>query len=454
MLAIDHARVRALLARERDTFDLLHPRSRALAERAGASLLGGVPMNWMGRWPGAFPLFASEARGATVTDVDGIEYADFCLGDTGAMCGHSPEPTVRAVRERLGRGVTMMLPTEDCIWVGEELARRFGLPMWQICMSATDANRFVLRIAREITGRPKILVFNWCYHGTVDETLMTSSTAGGVVARPGNVGPPGDPRLTTGVVEFNDLDALERELATGTFAAVLCEPALTNIGIVLPEAGYHEGLRALTRAHGTLLIIDETHTWCAGPGGATRLWKLEPDLFTIGKPIAGGIPAAAYGMTTDIATRAGAEIAETPEADVSGIGGTLSGNALALCAIRATLEEVLTDQAFEHMVSLATRWQVGVQSVIDAHALPWHVHRLGCRAEYWFCPPLRNGAEAAAAVDHELDSLLHLYCLNRGILMTPFHNMALMSPATTTEQVDLHRDVFAAAVDELTESVS
>ncbi len=446
---IDPSLVAALFARETATFERLHPRSRELGAQSRASLVGGVPMNWMGRWPGSFPLFAAEAHGATVVDVDGIEYVDLCLGDTGAMCGHSPEPTVRAVTDRLGRGITMMLPTEDSIAVGAELVRRFGLPYWQIAMTATDANRFVLRIARELTGRPKVLVFNWCYHGTVDETLVSIGGDGRAIARPGNVGPPGDPGLTTGVVEFNDLVTLERELATGEYAAVLAEPALTNIGIVLPDPGFHDALRALTRSHGTLLVIDETHTWCAGPGGATRAWGLEPDLFTIGKPIGGGIPAAAYGMTAAVAASAGAEIAETPEADVSGIGGTLSGNALALCAIRATLSEVLTDDAFAHMTALAERWTEGVRSVIDAHDLAWHVQRLGCRAEYWFCPPPRNGGEAAAAVDYALDGLLHLYCLNRGILMTPFHNMALMSPATTAEQVDRHSEVFAAAVAEI-----
>jgi glutamate-1-semialdehyde 2,1-aminomutase len=450
MNGIDRARLRELLVRERETFVRLHPRSAELSARAGAALLGGVPMNWMRRWPGAFPIFAAEAAGATVIDIDGIEYADFCLGDTGAMCGHSPAPTVRAVRDQVARGITTMLPAEDAIAVGEELARRFGLPYWQIAMSATDANRFVLRIARELTGRSRILVFNWCYHGTVDETLATLDERGRVVARPGNVGPPPGVERTTGVVEFNDLAGLERELATGGYAAVLCEPALTNIGIVLPEPGFHDRLRALTREHGTLLVIDETHTWCAGPGGATRAWGLEPDLFTIGKPIAGGVPAAAYGMTALMAARAAGAVAETPEADVSGIGGTLSGNALALAAIRATLTEVFTDDAFMRMIDLATRWQSGVQAVIDEHALAWHVHRLGCRAEYWFCPPPRNGGEAAAAADHELDAMLHLYCLNRGILMTPFHNMALMSPATTPAMIGRHDTVFAAAVDELT----
>ena len=441
--------IESLFAREQATFEVNNPTSRELAAATADSLLGGVPMNWMRRWPGTFPLFFSSANGASVTDVDGNVYVDLCLGDTGAMCGHSPMATVTAVRERVGRGITTMLPNEDSVWVGAELHRRFGLPTWQISMTATDANRFALRIARHITGRPKTVVFNWCYHGTVDETLGVLNDNGATISRPGNVGPAVPLDLTTRVVEFNDVEALRHALAPGDVAAVLMEPALTNIGIVLPEPGYLDAVRALTREFKTLLIIDETHTICTGPGGATRAWNLEPDMLTIGKPIAGGIPAAAYGMSAAVAAAATIPVTDTPSADVSGIGGTLSGNALALSAIRATLGEVLTDAAFVAMEQLAVRWTEGVQAVIHAHSLPWHVQRLGCRAEYWFCPPPRNGGEAAAASDHELDSLLHLYCLNRGILMTPFHNMALMSPATTEADVDRHTEVFAEAIGEL-----
>lgn len=446
---IDPHRIAVLLERELTTFEQSHPRSRELATQTSSSFLGGVPMNWMRRWPGQFPIFAERANGATVVDVDGHEYVDLCLGDTGAMCGHSPAATVAAVQQRVERGITMMLPTADSVWVGQELQRRFGLPWWQIAMSATDANRFALRVARSVTGRQKILVFNWCYHGTVDETLVALDGDGVMAPRPGNVGPPVDPAQSTKVVEFNDLVALEAALAGGDVAAVLCEPALTNIGIVHPEPGFHDGLREITRKHGTLLIVDETHTLCAGPGGATKAWGLEPDIFVIGKPIAGGIPAAAFGMTDAVAVAATPHVVQSPNADVSGIGGTLSGNALAICAIKATLEHVLTDEAFARMDALAIRWTDGVKDVIAAHDLAWHVNRLGCRAEYWFCPPPRNGGQAAAAVDHELESLLHLYCLNRGILLTPFHNMALMSPATTVAQVDRHTEVFAAAVAEL-----
>jgi glutamate-1-semialdehyde 2,1-aminomutase len=403
-------------------------------------------MPWMMRWAGSFPLFVDRARGARFVDVDGLEYVDFCLGDSGAMAGHGPPPAVEAIRRQLDRGTTLMLPTEDAIWVGEELTRRFGLPSWQFATSATDANRFAIRLARRITARPKILVFNWCYHGTVDETLATLDERGAVCPRPGNLGPPVDPALTTRVVEWNDLEALERELATGDVACVLAEPALTNIGIVLPEPGFHAALRELTRRHGVLLILDETHTLSAGPGGATRAWGLEPDILTLGKPIAAGLSAAVYGFSAEVAERVRAAI-RVDEADTGGIGGTLAGNALTLAAMRATLSDVLTQEAYDRMLPLAERFALGVEKVIAENSLPWTVRRLGCRVEYWFrAVPPRNGAEAAAAIDLELDRYLHLAALNRGVLMTPFHNMALLSPVTTAEDVDRHTAAFSESV--------
>ena len=364
------------------------------------------------------------------------------------MAGHSPGPTVRAVAEQAARGITLMLPSEDALRVAEELSRRFGLPLWQFALTATDANRFAIRLARAVTGRPKVLVFNWCYHGTVDETFATLAE-GRVVARAGNLGPPVPLDETTRVVEWNDVEALERELAHGDVACVLAEPALTNVGIVLPEAGFHEALREATRRHGTLLIIDETHTLCAGPGGYTAAHGLEPDVLTVGKAIGGGIASAAYGFTEEVAARVQAAIPED-ESDVGGVGGTLAGNVLSLAAMRATLGEVLTDAAFERMIELGARFEDGVQAAIDAHALPWHVTRLGCRVEYLFRPERpRTGSEAAAGADHALDRLIHLYALNRGILLTPFHNMALMSPATTAEDVDRHTSVFEEAAAEI-----
>ncbi|MFY9552668.1 MAG: transaminase, partial [Thermoanaerobaculia bacterium] len=344
--------------------------------------------------------------------------------------------------------VTFMLPTEDAVLVGEELARRFGLPYWQVALTATDANRFAIRLARHLTRRPKVLVFNWCYHGSVDETFATLM-GGRTVARIGNLGPPVDPAVTTRVVEFNDVPGLEAALATGDVACVLAEPALTNVGIVLPEPGFHEALRDLTRRAGTLLILDETHTISAGPGGYTRAHGLEPDLLTIGKPIAGGIPAAAYGMSAEVAERV-TESIRVDESDTGGIGGTLAGNALSLAAMRATLESVLTEEAYARTIPLAERFVKGVGDVIAEYRLPWHVTRLGCRAEYAFrASAPRNGSDAAAAIDPELDRYMHLSALNRGILMTPFHNMALIAAATTECDIDLHTRVFRESVEAL-----
>jgi glutamate-1-semialdehyde aminotransferase len=342
-----------------------------------------------------------------------------------------------------------MLPSPDAGAVAEEMTRRFGLSKWQFALTATDANRFVLRWARNITGRSKIVVHNWCYHGSVDETFAQLADDGSVVMRSGSIGPAMDVATTTRVVEMNDLDGLRAALAHGDVAAVLIEPALTNIGIVLPEPGYHDELRAMTREVGTLLVIDETHTICCGPGGYTRAYGLDPDFLTIGKAIASGVPAAAYGMTDEVAERIVAGTSWT-EADVGGIGGTLAANALSLAATRATLRDVLTDEAFERMITLAERFTEGVQRTIDDHALPWHVTRLGCRTEYLFRSQRpRTGAEAAASGDGELDAFLHLFMLNRGILLTPFHNMALMSPATTEADVERHTWVFAEAANAL-----
>ncbi len=445
MTMIDRSCLQQQLDREQQRFRDTHPRSRELFERAKKSLLGGVPMSWMIKWAGSFPVFVTRGKGAHFSDVDGHDYVDLCLGDTGAMTGHAPEPVLDVITERIRQGVTYMLPTEDAVWVGEELARRFGLPYWQVAMTATDANRFSLRLARAITQRPKVLVFNYCYHGTVDETFATLQD-GIVGPRSGNLGPQVNPAETTKVIEFNDIPALEAALAAGDVACVLAEPAMTNIGIIHPDPGYHEALRAITRKTGTLLIIDETHTICTGPGGYTRAFNLQPDMFVIGKPIASGIPAAVFGMSKEVADRARVQ---TPleDIDTNGIGGTLSGNALALAAMRVTLERVLTQENFDRMIPLAERFEQGVEEAIKEYELPWIVKRLGCRAEYWFRPePPRNGGEAAAAVDFELDQYMHLFALNRGILMTPFHNMALISPYTTEEDIDRHTQIFREAV--------
>jgi glutamate-1-semialdehyde aminotransferase len=407
-------------------------------------------MNWMVKWAGPFPLFLETASGAHATCVDGHDYVDLCLGDTGAMAGHGPAPVLEAVERQLRRGITTMLPTADALWVGEELTRRFGLPAWQFTLTATDANRFSLRLARAITGRPLVAVHEWCYHGSVDETFAVLDPGDRegrrVVARRGNVGPGVDPAQTTRVVPYNDLGALDRALEDGRVAALLIEPALTNVGIVLPDPGYLEGVRGLTRRHGTILIHDETHTICAGPGGITGALHLAPDMLVIGKTIGGGIPVAAYGMSAEIADRV-REAVPWEDADVGGIGGTLAGYALSMAAARATLGEVLIDTAFERMIPLAERWERGVNEVIARHGAPWSVTRLGARAEYHFMPrPPRDGADQVAHADADLERLLHLWVMNRGVLMTPFHNMALMSPATVEADVDRHTAAFDEAL--------
>lgn len=428
-------------------------KSRELFESAD-HLFGRVPMTWMNKWSGGYPLYLHGARGARITDVDGHEYVDFALGDTGAMAGHSPEPTVAAVNRRIGElgGITTMMPSEDAEWVAADLTRRFGLPLWSFSLTATDANRWALRLARMVTGRPKVMAFSYCYHGSVDETFVITGDDGTTAPRGGNVGPAVDVAETTRVAEFNDLASVDAGLAHGDVAVLIMEPALTNIGIVLPEPGFLEGVRDLCTRYGTLLLIDETHTISAGPGGCTEAWGLQPDIFVIGKSIGGGIPCGAYGITQAVADA----VRDHPEADlvdVGGVGGTLAGNAMSTAAMRATLEHVLTDANFEHMIELATRFREGVEGVLAKHDVPWSIAQLGARAEYRFCAPApRNGTESAAAHDDDLEEYLHLYLSNRGVLITPFHNMALMCPQTTAADVDLHTQLFDAAVQALGEN--
>ena len=447
---VDRARLALLATRERAAFADRNPRSAA-AYAGARHLFGRVPMTWMNKTAGGFPLYAASARGARVTDVDGHEYVDFCLGDTGAMAGHSPAPVVAAVTHRLADlgGAALMLPTEDAAAVGTELARRFRLPYWSFALTATDANRWAIRLLRAVSGRPKILVNSYCYHGSVDESLIVAGPDGRGLSREGNVGAPTDVTTTSRVAEFNDLDGLERELAFGDVAAVLMEPALTNIGIVRPAPGYLAGVRALTREYGTYLINDETHTFSAGPGGATAAWDLDPDVLTIGKAIGGGIPIGAYGLSADLADALTGR-SDLDLVDMGGVGGTLAGNPVSMAATRATLEGVLTADAFTGMIATATLFADGVRSLIKQYGLPWSVSQLGARVEYRFADPAPiNGTESAATADAELEDFLHLYLANRGILLTPFHNMALMSPVTTAEDVARHHEAFGAALAEL-----
>ena len=441
---INREHLAALTEIEKARFLATHPKSGELFEQAKKVMPGGVPMSWMAKWPGAYPVFIENALGARFEDVDGNSYIDFCLGDTGSMTGHSPAATVAAIRDQAGRGITAMLPTADAVAVSTELAARFGLPLWQFTVSATDANRHVLRYSRLITGKSKIIVIDRCYHGSVDETFATLADDGSTVSREGNIGAPVPMDQTTRVVEFNDLARMEAALAHGDVAAILMEPAMTNVGIVLPEDGYLHKVGELAKRYGAIWIIDETHTISVGAGGMTKDLGLKPDFLTIGKAIGGGIPTGTFGMTHEIAAQISKRV-ELDVIDTGGIGGTLAGNALSLASMRATLSQVLTPAAFESMIALGTRWSDGVDAAIVKFNLPWHCNRLGARGEYVFRSRApRTGREAAEAGDFELEQFIHLRLLNDGFLLTPFHNMALMSPATTQADVDAHTSAFAA----------
>ena len=437
-------RIAELMKIEEQRFLDLHKASTAAFNQSSKVMHEGVPMSWMAKWPGAHPVFVKEAKGAHFTDLDGHDYIDFCLGDTGSMTGHSPAATVAAVKAQIDKGITAMLPSENAAIVSDLLRERFGLPLWQFTVSATDANRHVIRYARMITGRSKVVVIDRCYHGSVDETFATLDDAGFTVKREGNIGAPVDLDVTTRVVEFNDLAAMEKALAHGDVAAILMEPAMTNIGIVLPVEGYLKGVEELCKKYGTLLIIDETHTISVGPGGMTKQFGLKPDFFTIGKALAAGIPVGTFGMTQAVADAIKARV-EIEKIDTGGIGGTLAGNILALAAMRATLTEVLTEANFAKMIELGDRWSDGVDAAIKEFDLDWHCNRLGARGEHIFKGKApRTGKEAADSGDFALEQYIHLRLLNDGFLLTPFHNMALMCPDTTAADVDAHTAAFRA----------
>ena len=446
---INRSNLATLRKAEDKRFLEAHKKSGELFAKAKDSMPNGVPMSWMSKWPGAYPVFVEEAKGAGFVDVDGNTYIDFCLGDTGSMTGHSPEATVSAIREQVGRGMSAMLPTKDAAAVSTELAKRFGVPLWQFTVSATDANRHVIRYSRLITKKSKILVIDRCYHGSVDETFATLDSSGRTVSREGNIGAPIDLDKTTRVVPFNDLDAMEKALKHNDVAAILMEPAMTNVGIVLPVDGYLKGVEELANKFGAKLIIDETHTLSVGPGGMTAQLGLKPDFLTIGKAIGGGFPTGAFGMSTEIAKAIKSQV-ELEVIDTGGVGGTLAANALSLAAMRATLTKVLTEENFEKMIKLGTRWADGVEKVIEKYKLPWSVNRLGARAEYMFSARSpKTGREAADAGDFELEQYIHLRMLNDGFLITPFHNMALISPETTADDVDAHTLAFDKMCGEL-----
>lgn len=438
-----------MLAAEAVRFTAQHRRSTALAQEAKAVWRGGVPMHWMADWASPTPIFAARGDGARIVDVDGRSYDDFCLGDTPAMFGHGDTRLAAAVGAQLRRGAGFMLPTEDAVAVGRLLAERFGLPLWQAATTATDANRAAIRWARAVTGRDRILVFDGCYHGAVDDTFVTLAS-GQPGMKAGLVGQVHDVAAFAKVIPFNDLPALEAALAPGDVAAVLAEPVMTNCGMILPDPGFHQALRDLTRRAGSLLIIDETHTLSTGPGGYTRAYGLEPDIFTLGKAIAGGVPAAVWGVTAELAARMDAAQARIGPG-YSGIGTTLSGNALAMAAMRVMLEEVMSESAFERMLSGAERLVKGLKSVIARRGRPWSAVQVGARVELVFASPLpRNAQQMRRALDHDLLAALHLWLINRRVLIAPFHNMMLVSPQTEDSQIDRlveAVDGFAAALE-------
>lgn len=438
--------IRALIDREQKRFQVTHPASAEAWLHGQRHFLYGTPSHWMRRWAGGFPIYVEEARGAHLRDIDGHEYVDFCLGDTGGMCGHAPVAVTHAAVRQLERGATTMLPTEDSLWVGEELSRRFDLPYWMLTTSATDANRAAIRIARMLTGRDKVLVFSGCYHGGVEEAHV--EIRAGKVGLRNMIHPNGvDYARVSKVIEFNDVDALEAALAERDVACVLAEPVMTNFGMIPPAKGFHDGLRDLTRRTGTLLVIDETHTLSCGPGGYTRLFGLDPDMLVLGKAIAGGVPAGALGCSSDIAGRLWSVVPRVnPRERQSahfGIGGTLAGSALTLATMRAVLSEVLTQQNYDRMIENASRLADSARDLIVANDLPWHVTQVGARAEIMFSPePPRCGADVSAIRRGDLETLLHAYYLNEGIVVTPFHTMFLTCPATSKADVDKHMAIF------------
>jgi glutamate-1-semialdehyde 2,1-aminomutase len=437
MAALDPQALRAALAREQARFADTHPRSRQAFAAGQAHYLYGAPSHWMRRWAGGFPLAVASARGARLQCADGLDYVDFCLGDSGGMCGHGHPAITRAVAEQLDRGATLMLPTEAAAWVGEELTRRFGLPYWGFTTSASDANRAVIRIARMITGRPKVLVFDGCYHGSVEEAHVALDPQGRVVLRNGIHANAVEHARVSAVVPYNDVPALRQALAAQDVACVLAEPFMTNFGMFEPQPGFLDALRQATRETGTLLVFDETHTFSSGPGGVTGRDHLDPDFFVVGKSVGGGIPVGLYGASQAVAERLWQQVPKVNPAEVRqsahlGFGGTLAGSALQVAAVRAVLCEVLTEPAFAHMTRLAKGLAEASRAVIAEHGLPWCVVDLGARMETMFVPdPPRNAAEFRTSRDDVLEALLHVYFMNRGVLITPFHCMLLMCPATT-----------------------
>lgn len=448
LAGIPRHRLQAIAKREADRYVASRPKAAEALRQGAGHYLNGVPMHWMADWPMPHLPLVAKAQGAKLTDIDGHRIDDFCLGDTGSMFGHSPAPVARAIKAQAGRGLTYMLPTEAAMAAGRLLTQRFGTFRWQIATTATDANRFALRVARAVTGRPKVLVFNGCYHGTLDDTMVELAN-GRTVNRAGLVGQVQDLTKAATVAEFNDLAGVEALLQKGDVAAILTEPVMTNSCMVLPEPGFHQGLRDLATRYGALLIIDETHTISSGLGGYTAVHGLDPDMFVVGKCVAGGLPTAVWGMRPAVADRFAA-YDETRAPGHSGMGTTLSANPMQFACLAATLAEVMTPENYAHMEAGAERLASGLGKTIEKHKAPWHVVRVGARVEFICAPgPLKNGSEAHHAHQPQVEAAIHTALLNRGCLIAPFHNMMLVSPATTDRQIDRLIAAFDAILTDL-----
>lgn len=446
------ARAAALLPHEKQLYCSRRPRSCAAHERSNGGLIDNVPLHWMLDWPMPVPLIVEHASGARLGDIDGNQVLDLCLGDTGAMFGHGPAPILRAMARSAERGLTTMLPSSEAEAVGQLLSRTFPMRHWQIASTASDANRFAIRVARAVTSRPKILVFDGCYHGAVDDTLV-DLIDGRTVSRKSLLGQIVDAGQTTVAIPFNDVEALHAALAGGDIACVLAEPVMTNCGMILPQPGFLTALRDLTRASGTLLLIDETHTVSTGLGGYSTVHGLEPDIFVLGKPVGGGVPVSIWGLSDDVARRFATALRLRNSHGHSGIGTTLSGSALQLACLRACLEEVMTPVAYETMLSGAEGIEAGLFAAIAAAGFPWHVSRVGARIEVVFSQqPVRNAGEARAAASPMIESFLHLALLNRGFLLAPFHNMVLVSPETSAADCDGFVAAYREVLQQLIES--
>lgn len=428
-----------MLARETGRFAELRPRGTRLLHDARRSMPLGVPMNWMSSAYEHPPVFVDAGSGASFTDVDGNSYVDFNLADTSMFTGYGVPRLVRVAAERVAAGSQFLLPTEDAIEVSEQLAGRFGLPKWQYTSSATQANSEAIRVARTVTGRNDVVMFDGKYHGHADELL---AEAGGDGVKPLGRGVPRDATRHVRIVPYNDLEALERALADGEVACVLAEAAITNCGVVMPADGFHTGLRELVSEAGSLLVLDETHTLVAGPGGLTGRWGLDPDVLVAGKSASGGIPLGCYGMKDEVA----AVLDDPSLAWDQGVatGGTLFGNALSMAAARVTLAEVLTDDAYESAAALGARLADGIESAARAHGLEWRAHRLFNRSGYTHAPELPgNAEEARATFDTDVYNLQRLYMANRGV----WDAMDSAGPACGIQHSDADVDRYLEVLD-------